>query len=66
MEFAPHCAGKNQQGATHDTVKKQIVCDVKAQSEFGKDLAKLSENNMKHSNKDELWMGMGSHASGTE
>ena len=45
VEFTPHCAGKTQ-GATHDSVKKQITHDIRSKSEFGNDLAELLEKEM--------------------
>ena len=41
----PHCAGRNQQGATHDTAKKQTMHNIRGQHEFGNNWAELSENN---------------------
>ena len=59
VEFTPHHTGRNQQGATHDTVKKQIMHDIRGQHKFGNDLAESLENNKRHENKDKSWTGMG-------
>ena len=42
--FPPHCVGKTQ-GATCDTVKKQITCDARSEHKFGNDPAESLENN---------------------
>ena len=54
MEFTPHCAGKTQ-GATCDTVKKQIIHDIRGKCKFGNDLAELLETEVEHKTKEALW-----------
>ena len=39
VEFTPHCAGRNQQGAMCDTVKKQSMHGIRGQCEFENNLA---------------------------
>ena len=58
MEFTPHCAGKTQ-GATHDTVKKQILHDVQGKCKFGNDLAESLETDVEHKTKEGLWKHLG-------
>ena len=58
MEFTPHCAGKTQ-GTTCDTVKKQIIHDVRSKHKFRNDLAELIENDNQHETKEELWKCLG-------
>ena len=52
VEFTPHYAGKRQ-GATYDTVKKQIIHDIRQKYKFGNDLAESLEKNEKHEDKDD-------------
>ena len=53
VEFTPHCAGKTQ-GATCDTVKKQIIHDIRGKCKCGNNLAELIENEIKHKTKEAL------------
>ena len=58
IEFTPHYAGKAQ-GATCDTVKKQIVHEIRGKCECGNDLAESLDDDEKISAKEELWKKLG-------
>ena len=58
VEFTPHCAGKKQ-GATHDTVKKNIVHEIRQKCKCGNDLAESLETGSKRVDKNALFAHLG-------
>ena len=51
---APHCTGKNQ-GATCNTVKKQITHDIGEKHKFGNNSSESLENGTRHKNEEDSW-----------
>ena len=58
VEFTPHCAGKRQ-GATHDTVKKKIMHEIRQKCKCGNNLAESLEKGTKHGDKNALFTSLG-------
>ena len=54
VEFAPHCASENQD-AVCDTVKKEVVHNIRGECKFGNDLAESLETGNQHKDKETLW-----------
>ena len=58
VEFVSHCTCENQ-GITHDTVKKEVAHDIKGEHKFGNDLAESLETGNQCKDKDSSWKHLG-------